>query len=168
MSLYLFSDQSTSDPTNWLWNFGDGNTSTDQNPTHEYEAAGKYTVVLRASNSFGSHEEIKPDLITVVLVDIEFNEYEAVKIGNQIWMAENLKVRYYADGTPVPHVPQQADWDALTITDKAYSYQNNSIENLNTYGALYSWAAAMNGAPGSDENPSGVQGVCPLRLAYPQ
>jgi uncharacterized protein (TIGR02145 family) len=52
-----------------------------------------------------------------------------------------------------------------TIIDydgKAYCFYNNSKQNeRRIYGALYTWAAVMNGNPGSDENPSGVQGVCP-------
>jgi PKD repeat protein len=40
--------------TQWLWNFGDGTTSTDQNPTHQYDTAGTYTIRLTAKNSFGS------------------------------------------------------------------------------------------------------------------
>jgi len=48
------SDLSSSSPTSWLWDFGDGNTSTAQNPTHTYAAAGTYTVCLTASNACGS------------------------------------------------------------------------------------------------------------------
>lgn len=49
-----FTDQSTNTPTSWLWDFGDGATSTAQNPTHTYSTAGTYTVVLAVSNSGGS------------------------------------------------------------------------------------------------------------------
>jgi PKD repeat protein len=41
-----FTDQSTGSPTQWNWNFGDGNTSTDQNPQHTYPTAGTYNVGL--------------------------------------------------------------------------------------------------------------------------
>lgn len=41
--------------TSWLWDFGDGNTSTAQNPTHGYIAVGLYTVMLTATNSAGSN-----------------------------------------------------------------------------------------------------------------
>ena len=61
----IFSDQSTNSPTSWLWDFGDGNTSTVQNPTHTYLTAGTFTVTLTATNSFGSDTVIKQDLITV-------------------------------------------------------------------------------------------------------
>lgn len=49
-----FTDTSTNSPTSWAWNFGDGATSTVQNPTHAYAAAGTYTVSLTATNAGGS------------------------------------------------------------------------------------------------------------------
>ncbi|GIV42296.1 MAG: hypothetical protein KatS3mg034_1606 [Vicingaceae bacterium] len=49
-----FTDQSTNGPVSWLWNFGDGNTSTLQNPSHTYTYNGNFTVTLTASNSYGS------------------------------------------------------------------------------------------------------------------
>ena len=49
-----FTDASTGVPTDWLWDFGDGNTSTDQNPTHTYAAAGSYAVCLTVTNECGS------------------------------------------------------------------------------------------------------------------
>ena len=46
---YDFYDLSLGAPTTWAWDFGDGNTSTEQNPTHTYAAAGTYTVSLAVS-----------------------------------------------------------------------------------------------------------------------
>lgn len=51
---YTFSDLSTGNPTAWLWDFGDGNTSTAQNPAHFYANSGTYTVCMTASNVCGS------------------------------------------------------------------------------------------------------------------
>ena len=51
---FAFSDQSTNNPTSWLWDFGDGNTSMEQNPEHTYEQNGEYTICLTASNATGS------------------------------------------------------------------------------------------------------------------
>lgn len=49
-----FTDTSTGAPTSWSWTFGDGGTSTAQNPSHTYSAAGTYTARLTATNSAGS------------------------------------------------------------------------------------------------------------------
>jgi len=61
-----FTDTSTGSPTTWLWDFGDGNTSTQQHPTHTYTAPGTYSVTLTVRNAFGEDAETKTDLITVL------------------------------------------------------------------------------------------------------
>jgi PKD repeat protein len=50
---FTFQDQSISQPTSWHWTFGDGNSSTQQNPTHTYAQPGSYNVQLRTCNAFG-------------------------------------------------------------------------------------------------------------------
>src|SRR6056297_2140139 len=93
--------------------------------------------------------------------DYDGNWYHTVPIGNQCWMKENMRVTHYEDGTEISHVTGDTEWDNLTETDKAWCYYNNSDSLGNIYGALYTWAAAMNGAASSNDNPSGVQGLCP-------
>ena len=60
-----FTDQSTNAPTSWLWDFGDGETSTEQNPTHAYAEEGSYTVVMTATNARGSHTKTRNNYIVV-------------------------------------------------------------------------------------------------------
>ncbi len=60
-----FTDASSGAPTSWSWDFGDGGSSTAQNPTHTYNAAGTYTVALTVSNTAGSDTATKTDYITV-------------------------------------------------------------------------------------------------------
>jgi PKD repeat protein len=60
-----FSDFSTGEPTGWTWNFGDGGTSTEQNPVHTYTAIGTYTVTLTVSNAQGEDTTAMPSYITV-------------------------------------------------------------------------------------------------------
>ncbi|TAL60315.1 MAG: PKD domain-containing protein, partial [Bacteroidetes bacterium] len=60
-----FTDQSTGSPTSWSWDFGDGNTATQQSPSHTFAAAGTYSVTLIVTNANGC-----PDTITIpVTVD---------------------------------------------------------------------------------------------------
>src|SRR5690606_8391184 len=61
-----FSDLSSNAPTTWEWNFGDGETSTLQNPTHNYTTSGTYSVTLTASNDGGTNVFTQTDLIEVI------------------------------------------------------------------------------------------------------
>ena len=61
-----FTDQSSPLPTAWLWNFGDSNTSNEQNPQHAYINPGTYTVSLTATNAFGSDNTVLSGAVTYV------------------------------------------------------------------------------------------------------
>ena len=52
-SLVQFSDTSGGTPTSWSWDFGDGTSSSERNPTHVYAAAGPFTVKLTSMNASG-------------------------------------------------------------------------------------------------------------------
>jgi Zn-dependent metalloprotease len=60
-----FNDMTVNGPASWLWNFGDGSTSTLQNPVHGYQANGVYTVKLKTSNAFGTDSTIKISYINI-------------------------------------------------------------------------------------------------------
>ncbi len=75
--------------------------------------------------------------------DYDGNWYQTVQIGEQCWLAKNLQTTHYSDGTTVSGV------------------YTNPESNVSLYGRLYTWDAIMNGASASDNNPSGVQGICP-------
>ncbi len=62
-----FTDLSSGQPTSWQWDFGDGNTSTQQNPLHIYSASGTYTVTLIACNQYGCDTLVMPNYITINL-----------------------------------------------------------------------------------------------------
>ena len=79
----------------------------------------------------------------VFITDIEGNNYPTVKIGTQVWMAENLKTTKYNDGTAIQNVTDNSAWSALT--SGAYCWFNNDINNKSNYGALYNWFAVNTG-----------------------
>jgi len=60
-----FSDSSKNRPTAWAWDFGDGTTSIEQNPSHTYTQAGIYPVSLTVRNNFGSDMLVQPGFINV-------------------------------------------------------------------------------------------------------
>jgi uncharacterized protein (TIGR02145 family) len=142
-----FHDNSNGEVKQWEWNYGNDHTDTKQNPSHTFFKVGSHTVSLTVSNAFDKDTEEKTNYITVEVNKGTFidkrdgQEYEWIEIGNQIWMAENLNYDQNAYGK---------DW----------SYNNNS-SNAEKYGRLYSWEAVMQGEGSNNENPGGVQGVCP-------
>ena len=60
-----FSDTSTNTPISWVWNFGDGSSSSVQDPVHTYSTPGDYTVTLIATNAAGSNVATETDLVSV-------------------------------------------------------------------------------------------------------
>lgn len=95
------------------------------------------------------------------VTDYDGNVYQTVVIGDQEWMAENLKVKHDSAGTEIPLIESSSEWGDLSWTEKAYCMYDNSPSNFDTYGVLYTWTAAMDGATSSGLNPSGIQGICP-------
>lgn len=64
------------DADTWSWNFGDGTTSTLQNPTHTYSVAGTYTVTLTVSNGITTDTETKDIEVVITRLPIRYVKYE--------------------------------------------------------------------------------------------
>ena len=92
-------------------------------------------------------------LIINAVVDYDGNTYDAVRLGHQIWMASNLRTTHYAKGQEIP-VGDTHEQDSLPFCYPPH-------ENAALFGYYYNWIAAMDGCNSTNNNPSGVQGVCP-------
>jgi uncharacterized protein (TIGR02145 family) len=68
--------------------------------------------------------------------------YKTVKIGDQVWMAENLNTDRFRNGDIIPEAKSNEDWrDAVQNMKPAWCYYNNDIANGAKYGKLYNWYA---------------------------
>jgi uncharacterized protein (TIGR02145 family) len=92
------------------------------------------------------------------ITDVEGNTYKTVTIGNQTWMAENLKTAKYNDGTVIPNVTNANQWSNDTIG--AWVYYNNDVINNAKYGKLYNWYAVS-------LTTNGNKNVCPTGWHIP-
>ena len=82
---------------------------------------------------------IADDLDTTTVTDIDGNVYQTVQIGDQLWMAENLKVTKYRDGTAIPTGLSNSSWG--NTSSGAYAVYDDNEANADTYGYLYNWYA---------------------------
>jgi uncharacterized protein (TIGR02145 family) len=104
-----------------------------------------YYVRAYATNSvgtgYGDILSFTTSYETGTVTDIDDNTYRTVKIGNQWWMAENLKVTHYRNGDAIPEVSDSATW--IMLITGAYCSYNNDVTNTAIYGRLYNWYAVV-------------------------
>jgi PKD repeat protein len=146
-----FYDQSTNSPTSWSWNFGDGNTSSQQNPSYTYINSGNYTVSLTASNSYGSDNETKSNYIHVDGPSPVADFYGAPTSGTA-----PLTVQFYDQSinSPTSWSWHFGDGNIASQQNPSYTYINSgnytvSLTATNSYGsdteAKYNYIVAPSG-----------------------
>lgn len=86
-----FKDESGNQPTQWLWNFGDGNTSTQANPRHTYTSEGVYSVSLEVTNGGGTNTVTRNGY-----VEVKYPEVLSTQ-GNTVCQDESARLRAYGN-----------------------------------------------------------------------
>ncbi|MDD3049621.1 MAG: FISUMP domain-containing protein [Candidatus Cloacimonetes bacterium] len=108
----------------------------DQDTIYSYRLNALYNIY---SSSFT--DSLLVEIPIYYVTDIDGNIYQVVRIGNQYWMAENLKVTRYRNGDQIPHVTDNSTW--TSTTSGAYCVYNNAPSNADTYGNLFNWYAVV-------------------------
>ncbi len=123
-----FTDTSTYQPISWLWNFGDGGTSTLQNPAHTYTASGDYTVRLDATNNLGKCWNTS---------EISVSPLTASFTTNQTTGLVPLAVQFTDSSTdkPISWLWNFGDGGTSTLQNPVYTYMNYGTytANLSAY-----------------------------------
>ncbi len=120
-----FTDLSTGGPTSWQWNFGDGATSTEQNPSHAYTSPGVYTVTLTVSNPAGSDTEAKADHVRVY--EPPQADFSADK--TEVAASETVNVQFtdLSTGEPTSWQWNFGDGAASTEQNPSHAYANPGL-----------------------------------------
>jgi len=136
--------------------------STNQNPTiadnttNDGSGTGSFTsgitglspgqtyyVRAYATNSAGTGYGDEKSFTTLfcpsTVTGNDGNVYQVVRIGNQCWMAENLRTTRYANGDAIPQVTGNSTWSSLSTG--AWCWYDNDNQYENPYGKLYNWHA---------------------------
>ena len=130
------------------------NVNNDAQAT--YEEAGDYTITWTATDACGNTATTTQVLHIVlgtcpVAADVDGNTYPVVALNNICWMAANLRTTHYSDGRLIPN--------PMVYTSVMYP---DATANLDMFGYLYDWTAAMDAANGLVQDANGnVQGICP-------
>jgi len=100
-----------------------------------------YYVRAYATNSvgtgYGNELSFYSEEDTLTITDVDGNKYSIIKIGNQWWMAENMKVTHYRNGDAIQHITDSTEW--INTTSGGYCYYDNDADNATPYGSLYNW-----------------------------
>ena len=128
----------------WDWE-GDGRWDTDYETvkvvTHMYNTPGTYTVRLEVKDTSGLTFTTEQTLTVLpsseenTFTDVDGNVYQTVRMGNQVWTAENLKVTHFRNGDPIQNVTDSTEWSGLGTG--AYCAYNNDETLVEVYGYLY-------------------------------
>ncbi|MBN2173844.1 MAG: PKD domain-containing protein, partial [Bacteroidales bacterium] len=120
------------------YNLADGNMDTQVNNKDKNDVwfpnIGKFEIFPTGTWSCGE----------VIIDDRDGQSYNTVLIGDQCWMAENLKTTVYRNGNPIPYVTDISTWSELTTG--AFAWPENDISWKEEYGALYNWYAVVDPA----------------------
>jgi len=139
-----------------------GNITEPSNPTSSFSGIANTSYTLRWTISTIYDTTFDDVIISfteslscpATCTDIDGNTYNTVLMGDQCWMKENLKTTTYRNGTPIPNITEDIEWQ--NTTSGAYAWYVNDIFWKDKYGALYNWYTMV------DPN-----GLCPTGWSVP-
>jgi uncharacterized membrane protein len=138
-----FTDTSDASPTKWNWDFGDGTTSTDQNPVHTFQTAGAYTVTLKVWNDLGSDTMVKTSFILtgkkaiVMHIDTMLDELKktlnAMNIakGNKNSLMQKLENAQKKNGDALKFIDQNKEAQANNMLNAEDNMMNAFMNEVN-------------------------------------
>jgi PKD repeat protein len=164
-----FTDQSINTPTSWNWNFGDGSSSTLQNPSHTFNAAGSYTVKLTATNSCGSDGETKIEYITVTEPsqndELHVGAIEATKETFWRWSRATARVRVFdQNDTHIANATVTGNWSGSASGSASFDTGSDgwgqTSTNYTRNATDFTFCVTTISKPGYTYNPSTNVATC--------
>lgn len=113
-----FYDSSLTPPTAWMWHFGDGDSSSDQNPVHTF-APGLYDITLRTETGIGTGIKTKINFVAALaetLLTADSVAKAGQVVGVDIWATNNQPVKEIILPLRATNIPLSATFDSLVTT----------------------------------------------------
>lgn len=132
-----FADASTGNPSSWSWTFGDGGTSTQQNPVHNYPAFGNYTVTLKVTNAAGANSSTQ-------IVTLTAPPPPPAPVASFTATVNNMQVNFVDTSSGNPTI-----W-SWSFGDNTSSAQQNPVHTYASAGSYTVTLRASNSAGSSN------------------
>lgn len=146
-----FTGSSSLSPTSWYWDFGDGSSSTLQNPTHEYTTPGVYTVSLDVETSYGTLTNVQNNLILALGDTLTFVTDSAFA-GDTIVMSVNMTNSQPLERIVVPFIHSGVgDLTFLDaeLGDRTSYFEDLTLRYVNPGGGMYTYRLLSDNGGGS-------------------
>ena len=162
-----FTDKSSGNPTKYAWDFGDGTTSSEKNPSHTYNKTGTYTVKLTASNEFGTDTKTSESFVNVGTAPYVFFTANGTINSKQVTFTTHGNV---ANGT---YLWNFGDGTTSAEKDPIHTYKSVGVYNVtlavsNNYGVFnYTLKnVSITDTLKADFSATNNQGSAPLRVQF--
>ena len=151
-----FTDKSSGNPTKYSWDFGDGTTSSEKNPSHTYNKTGTYTVKLTVSNEFGTDTKTSQSFINVGTAPYVFFTANGTINSKQVAFTThgnvaNLTYKWdFGDGTtsaeqdPIHTYKSTGVYNVTLSASNSYGSYNYTLKNVSITDALKADFSATN------------------------
>lgn len=136
-----FTDNSSGDISSWLWNFGDGTTSSEQNPSHSYSLPGYYNVSLVVDNGISSNSKTFKNFVTII---DDYTKYN----WNNLYIPDNnasyMEAYFFDEDNGFVFQNDQSQnllrtsdgggkWTQVTMPDESFMYEIDFADSQNGY-----------------------------------
>ncbi|MEW7278912.1 PKD domain-containing protein [Aquimarina sp. 2201CG1-2-11] len=130
----IFENRSTNIVNSYLWDFGDGQTSTEENPTHTYDTSGTYSVSLVTTNNSGNNKREKVNFITITTPNQPVINDQTICIGSSttLEVTGNSDYKWYTDPLGGTSIASGATYQSPILTTNTTYYIEGIINGCAT------------------------------------
>lgn len=115
------------DIQSWQWSFGDGSTSNQKNPTHQYATAGTFTVSLKVTNTLGQSDEISKQVMIETTLPFADKEYPMCDFELEVTLDPAFSYRWYSSPEESSYWKEGNTMDFYTFSSQVFYIKRTEI-----------------------------------------